>query len=216
MEVNASDTRNKSDKSALKGIGGKLSNGIRELATNTAISTGPDGKPSRVRCAEQEAPAWRGSSCSKPCFTAPTHIRLTAHCFYKQVPCPLWPAFSSLMVFSLRTYIASTYINEIKSLNTRRPPPVVQTPASNPGLWLQVCLVMDEVDGMSGGDRGGVQDLIESIKRSRVPIVAICNDKYHQKLRSLRNHCLELEYRCVLSGRLLWQFTYVCSAANEL
>ena len=56
---------------------------------------------------------------------------------------------------------------------------------------------MDEVDGMSGGDRGGVQDLIESIKRSRVPIIAICNDKYHQKLRSLRNHCLELEYRRV-------------------
>ena len=55
--------------------------------------------------------------------------------------------------------------------------------------------MMDEVDGMSGGDRGGVQDLIESIKRSRVPIIAICNDKYHQKLRSLRNHCLELEYR---------------------
>ena len=50
VEVNASDTRNKSDKSALKGIGGKLSNGIRELATNTAISKGPDGKPARVRC----------------------------------------------------------------------------------------------------------------------------------------------------------------------
>ncbi len=49
VEVNASDTRNKSDKSALKGIGGKLSNGIRELATNTVISTGPDGKPARVR-----------------------------------------------------------------------------------------------------------------------------------------------------------------------
>jgi hypothetical protein len=49
VEVNASDTRNKSDKSALKGVGGKLSNGIRELATNTAISTGPDGKPARVR-----------------------------------------------------------------------------------------------------------------------------------------------------------------------
>ena len=25
-------------------------------------------------------------------------------------------------------------------------------------------LIMDEVDGMSGGDRGGVQDLINSIK----------------------------------------------------
>lgn len=54
---------------------------------------------------------------------------------------------------------------------------------------------MDEVDGMSGGDRGGVADLIETIKRSKVPVIAICNDKYHQKLKSLRNHCLELEFR---------------------
>ena len=52
-------------------------------------------------------------------------------------------------------------------------------------------LVMDEVDGMSGGDRGGVTDLIDTIKRSKVPIIAICNDKYNQKLKSLRNHCLE-------------------------
>lgn len=55
---------------------------------------------------------------------------------------------------------------------------------------------MDEVDGMSGGDRGGVQELIKAIARTKVPILAICNDKYNQKLRSLRNHTLELEYRC--------------------
>ena len=54
---------------------------------------------------------------------------------------------------------------------------------------------MDEVDGMSGGDRGGVTDLIQSIHRSKVPIICICNDKYNQKLRSLRNHTLELDYR---------------------
>lgn len=59
----------------------------------------------------------------------------------------------------------------------------------------QVCLIMDEVDGMSGGDRGGVNDLIKAIKRTKVPIIAICNDRYHQKLRSLRNSCMELEYR---------------------
>ncbi|KAG2453593.1 hypothetical protein HYH02_001811 [Chlamydomonas schloesseri] len=56
-------------------------------------------------------------------------------------------------------------------------------------------LVMDEVDGMSGGDRGGIQDLIDTIKRSKIPIICICNDKYNQKLKSLRNHCLELEFR---------------------
>lgn len=62
-------------------------------------------------------------------------------------------------------------------------------------LCLQICLIMDEVDGMSGGDRGGVSELIQSIHRSKVPIICICNDKYNQKLRSLRNHTLELDYR---------------------
>ncbi|KAG1679124.1 hypothetical protein FOA52_000479 [Chlamydomonas sp. UWO 241] len=56
-------------------------------------------------------------------------------------------------------------------------------------------LVMDEVDGMSGGDRGGVQDLVDTIKRSKIPIVCICNDKWNQKLKSLRNHCLEMDFR---------------------
>lgn len=54
---------------------------------------------------------------------------------------------------------------------------------------------MDEVDGMSGGDRGGVTELIGTIKASRVPIICICNDKYNQKLRSLRNSTLELDFR---------------------
>ena len=46
---------------------------------------------------------------------------------------------------------------------------------------------MDEVDGMSGGDRGGIQDLMATIASSKIPIICICNDKYNQKLRSLRN-----------------------------
>ncbi len=64
-----------------------------------------------------------------------------------------------------------------------------------PVLLMQICLIMDEVDGMSGGDRGGVSELIQSIHRSKVPIICICNDKYNQKLRSLRNHTIELDYR---------------------
>lgn len=55
---------------------------------------------------------------------------------------------------------------------------------------------MDEVDGMSAGDRGGVPDLIQTIKSAKLPIICICNDKYNQKLKSLRNSCLELDFRC--------------------
>lgn len=56
-------------------------------------------------------------------------------------------------------------------------------------------LIMDEVDGMSAGDRGGVADLIASIKVSKIPIICICNDRYSQKLRSLVNYCLPLNFR---------------------
>lgn len=54
---------------------------------------------------------------------------------------------------------------------------------------------MDEVDGMSAGDRGGVADLIASIKISKIPIICICNDRYSQKLKSLVNYCLLLSFR---------------------
>ncbi|KAK9170241.1 hypothetical protein Syun_002381 [Stephania yunnanensis] len=56
-------------------------------------------------------------------------------------------------------------------------------------------LIMDEVDGMSAGDRGGVADLIASIKVSKIPIICICNDRYSQKLKSLVNYCLLLTFR---------------------
>ncbi|KAL5563459.1 hypothetical protein UlMin_033206 [Ulmus minor] len=56
-------------------------------------------------------------------------------------------------------------------------------------------LIMDEVDGMSAGDRGGIADLISSIKISKIPIICICNDRYSQKLKSLVNYCLLLSFR---------------------
>lgn len=47
----------------------------------------------------------------------------------------------------------------------------------------------------TGGDRGGVSDLIDSIKSSKMPIICVCNDKYKQSLKSLKNHCLEIDWR---------------------
>jgi replication factor C subunit 1 len=40
VEVNASDARNKSDTKYKQGVAGKLSNRVKELVTNTAISLG--------------------------------------------------------------------------------------------------------------------------------------------------------------------------------
>lgn len=38
-------------------------------------------------------------------------------------------------------------------------------------------IIMDEVDGMSSGDRGGITAIINLIKTSKVPIICICNDR---------------------------------------
>jgi hypothetical protein len=56
-------------------------------------------------------------------------------------------------------------------------------------------LLMDEVDGMAGNeDRGGIQELIQLIKNSSIPIVCMCTDRNHQKMRSLVNYCFDLKF----------------------
>ncbi|KAF9457260.1 replication factor RFC1 C terminal domain-containing protein [Collybia nuda] len=49
----------------------------------------------------------------------------------------------------------------------------------------RTCLIMDEVDGMSAGDRGGVGALNAMIKKSKVPIICIANDRQAQKMKPL-------------------------------
>ncbi|XP_017031219.1 replication factor C subunit 1 [Drosophila kikkawai] len=57
-------------------------------------------------------------------------------------------------------------------------------------------LIMDEVDGMAGNeDRGGMQELIALIKDSSIPIICMCNDRTHPKIRSLVNYCYDLRFQ---------------------
>lgn len=56
-------------------------------------------------------------------------------------------------------------------------------------------IIMDEVDGMGGSDRGGIGELIKVIKSTKTPIICICNDRQNQKIRSLVNHCFDLKVR---------------------
>ena len=68
--------------------------------------------------------------------------------------------------------------NAVKELSTNA---AISVDAA--GRRRRLALVMDEVDGMSAGDRGGVADLIKTIAKSKVPIIAICNDRYNPKVR---------------------------------
>ena len=55
-------------------------------------------------------------------------------------------------------------------------------------------VIMDEVDGMSAGDRGGVQELIRLIQKTLIPIICICNDRESPKVRTLAMKCYDLVF----------------------
>ncbi|GAW13235.1 hypothetical protein ANO14919_026150 [Xylariales sp. No.14919] len=47
----------------------------------------------------------------------------------------------------------------------------------------RIVLIMDEVDGMSAGDRGGVAALAKFCKKTEVPLILICNERKLQKMK---------------------------------
>lgn len=238
-QVNASDTRGKADASVLKGVGGKLANAVKELSTNTAVSYDARGNRKKVGVWRVAAEAGRGEA--GEAWLA-------------------WPAAG----LAQGTMLPAAAVVCSWSVRGRcQPFPIIPHPPITAHRPPQLCLVMDEVDGMSAGDRGGVADLIlvcvwvgvsvwwggrgatcvctahrplpriaappchrfctplsfqtriphratlapprclaltcalplQTIKKSRVPIICICNDKYATKLKSLKGHCLELDYR---------------------
>lgn len=59
----------------------------------------------------------------------------------------------------------------------------------------KVVLVMDEVDGMTAGDRGGAVELASLIRKSKIPVICICNDSRSSKVAPLLKVCYEAKYR---------------------
>eukprot|EP01107_Rhizomastix_libera_P002590 TRINITY_DN1450_c0_g2_i1.p1 TRINITY_DN1450_c0_g2~~TRINITY_DN1450_c0_g2_i1.p1 ORF type:complete len:776 (+),score=232.52 TRINITY_DN1450_c0_g2_i1:919-3246(+) len=75
----------------------------------------------------------------------------------------------------------------------------------------KVLLVMDEVDGMSSGDRGGMNELLQIIKGTKVPIVCICNDRSNQKLKSLAGYCSDLRCKKPSTIEITNRLEKICS-----
>jgi replication factor C subunit 1 len=59
----------------------------------------------------------------------------------------------------------------------------------------KVVLIMDEVDGMSAGDRGGVGALAAVCKKSDVPLILICNDRRQPKMKPFDYVTYDLPFR---------------------
>lgn len=59
----------------------------------------------------------------------------------------------------------------------------------------KLVLIMDEVDGMSAGDRGGVGALAAVCKKSEVPMILICNDRRLPKMKPFDYVTFDLPFR---------------------
>jgi replication factor C subunit 1 len=59
----------------------------------------------------------------------------------------------------------------------------------------KLVLIMDEVDGMSAGDRGGVGALAAVCKKTEVPMILICNDRKLPKMKPFDFVTYDLPFR---------------------
>ena len=59
----------------------------------------------------------------------------------------------------------------------------------------KLVLIMDEVDGMSAGDRGGVGALAATCRKTHIPMILICNDRKLPKMKPFDHVAFDLPFR---------------------
>ena len=59
----------------------------------------------------------------------------------------------------------------------------------------KIVLIMDEVDGMSAGDRGGVGALAKICTKTDIPMILICNEYKQQKMKPFNHVTMEIPFR---------------------
>lgn len=58
-----------------------------------------------------------------------------------------------------------------------------------------IVLIMDEVDGMSAGDRGGVGALAKFCKKTEIPLILICNERKLPKMKPFDFVAMDVPFR---------------------
>ena len=72
-------------------------------------------------------------------------------------------------------------------------------------------IIMDEIDGMAGNeDKGGIKALIDIAKKTKVPIIFICNDIYSPKLKSLINYCYDIRFLRPEKRQIVFRLIEIC------
>eukprot|EP00802_Teleaulax_amphioxeia_P008273 Tamp_08281.p1 GENE.Tamp_08281~~Tamp_08281.p1 ORF type:complete len:468 (+),score=87.22 Tamp_08281:21-1424(+) len=69
---------------------------------------------------------------------------------------------------------------------------------------------MDEIDGMSSGDAGGIAKVVELSATAKLPIIAICNEEHSPKVRTLASKCLKIRFYRPRPWQILPRLKHIC------
>ncbi|CDU16351.1 replication factor C subunit 1, putative [Plasmodium yoelii] len=78
----------------------------------------------------------------------------------------------------------------------------------------KTCIIMDEVDGMSSGDKGGSSAILKLIEKTKCPIICICNDRQNSKMRTLANKCYDLKFTTPNKNSVVKRLLEICKNEN--
>ena len=71
-------------------------------------------------------------------------------------------------------------------------------------------ILIDEADGLSSGDRGGISEISKIISESRYPVILTANDAYSSKLSSLRAKCKIIKFRAIHQSSITERLKEIC------
>lgn len=74
----------------------------------------------------------------------------------------------------------------------------------------KLVLIMDEVDGMSAGDRGGVGALAAVCKKTCIPMILICNDRKLPKMKPFDHVTYDLPFKRPQSDQIRSRIMTIC------
>lgn len=75
-------------------------------------------------------------------------------------------------------------------------------------------LLMDEVDGVTGTDRGGIPELVSLIQITKFPIIMTCNDVWQSKLSPVRAKSKLVEMKTLNIGVIVSLLSRICEKEN--
>lgn len=74
----------------------------------------------------------------------------------------------------------------------------------------KLVLIMDEVDGMSAGDRGGVGAMAAVAKKTNIPIIMICNERRLPKMKPFDGCTAEFAFRRPTTDMIRGRIATIC------